>query len=222
MEQNANAPLTFRILTDDEAKNFVDSWCGSGALANLRVRDADEYLVSDDVPSWFKADLHGVTDYGDQQKFITNLKKIKYYNGMLPSGQTVLADFSSGSSCQNTLVAVDALAMAYLHRLSGSANAVTCTYEVREDHRKLNIVVPALAAHQQEDIGSSCDSRVGIVLSGGDDGTLTISQAYGGRNSSGLFDFILLSYTLEVDGSANFIRSDGSLKFFYSDFSRLH
>ena len=141
-------------LTVDEAENFVQSWCGSGVLTNVRKLDADEYLVSADMPSWLNVVKTDQMDSGladdekrgerHQEEFIRGLKELSVSNAMLPTGKMILADFSSGSGCRNTLVAIDALAAAYLKKLkdASSTNALTCERKSKDGYHELFIKVP--------------------------------------------------------------------------------
>ena len=229
-------------LTVEEAENFIQSWCGSGVLTNLRKLDADEYLVSADMPSWLNVVKTDKMDSGladdekrderRQEQFIGNLKKFPIFNAMFPTGKMILADFSSGSGCRNTLVAIDALAAAYLKKLkdTSSANALTCERKSKSGYHRLDIKVPyvkkILDATSEESLSDDpdCDGTLAHVLVGHKStGTLTLSSVYGDTRveEPPLFDFTLVSFILEADGRAQFLRSDGAMKFFYSHFSAM-
>ncbi len=236
---------TLSALTADEAEKFVKSWCGSGVLTNVRKLDADEYLVSADMPSWLNVEKTDKMDSGladdekrderDQEEFIANLKTFPVFNAMFPAGKMILADFSSGSGCRNTLVAIDALAAAYLKKLkdTSSANALTCERKSKDGYHRLDTKAPyvktMLDATSEEvlsDDPDGCDVTLAYVLVGhASTGTLTVSGVYNGdieMKEPLLFDFSLNSFILEADGSAQFLRSDGAMKFFYSDYTPMY
>lgn len=51
---------------------------------------------------------------------------------------------------------------------------------------------------------------------------LTVSGVHNARvEEPSLFDFTLTSYILEADGSTQFLRSDGAMKFFHSNYSAM-
>ena len=193
------------------------------------------------MPSWLnveKADQWRSDLDGDQEQFIGSLKKSPIFNAMLPTGKMILADFSSGSSCRNTLVAIDALAAAYLKKLkdTSSANALTCEIKSKSGYHNLFVKVPVVVSVLSGVSGASgaitaddpdgCDGALAHVLVGhSSSGTLTLSSVHNGDTSVAeppLFDFVLSSYILEADGSAQFLRQDGALKFFYSDYSTMY
>ena len=83
-------------LTVDEAENFVQSWCGSGVLTNVRKLDADEYLVSADMPSWLnvvKTDQmdSGLADDETGRRYKGFVaEELSVSNAMLPTGSEFL------------------------------------------------------------------------------------------------------------------------------------
>ena len=218
----------------DELKTFVRNWCGSGTLTNLRVLDAEDYLVSAEMPSWLNnehetnRELWGEDFGGSQEKLISELKSVPMFKAMFPKEKMVLADFSSGSGCRNTLVAIDARAVAYLKKLAASPNALTCEKESQGSYQQLIIKAPGVVAmlgtaySEDDDPEAACDTALANVLVGhADTGTLTASSVSNPDTEDlnpSLFNFELKSYILEADGSAQFMRSDGAFKFFYSDF----
>ena len=223
----ATGVTTLTALGIDAAEKFVKDWCGSGVLTNLRKLDADKYLVSANMPSWLnieKADGWDASVDSDQATFIGNLRKHPALNAMFPTGKMILADFSSGSGCRNTLVAIDALAAAYFKKLkdASSANALTCKRKTKNSHHLLDIVVTSLGLESGDPNG--CEGDLAIVLVGhASTGTLTISTVSNGDQEvkePPLYDFALLSFILEADGSAQFLRSDGAAKLFMEDYGR--
>ena len=193
------------------------------------------------MPSWLnvvKTDQWRSDLDGDQEQFIGNLKKFPIFNAMLPTGKMILADFSSGSGCRNTLVAIDALAAAYLKKLkdTSSANALTCERKSKDGYHEIFIIAPgvfsALAGVSvtreaiTSDDPDGCDGTLAHVLVGhANFGTLTVSSVHNGdqeKEKPPLFDFGLTSFILEADGSAQFLRSDGATKFFYSDYRAMY
>ena len=219
---------TLTALTAADAQEFVTSWCGSGVLTNVRTLDADKYLVSADMPAWLNVEKTNNFDT-DQEEFISELKASRLFNAMFPTGKMILADFSSGSGCRNTQVAIDALAAAYLKKLqdASSSNALTCERKSKGNYHRLVIKVPVLESfgYTDEEVKGRCSTILAHALVGHSSGTLTVSEVsnYNLQVSPTLLDFALRSFTLEADGSQQFIREDGALKFFYSDFiSRYH
>ena len=231
-------------LSVDEAEKFVKDWCGSGVLTNLRKLDAAKYLVSDDMPSWLnvvKTDEMDSNladdekrDESHQEQLIGNLKKFPVFNAMFPTGKMILADFSSGSGCRNTLVAIDALAAAYLKKLkdASSANALTCERKSKGGYHNVILKAPGISsmlsssAYTEAEVEEHCDGTLAHVLVGhASSGTLTVSSVQhpdAEVTEPTLFDFTLASFILEADGSAQFLRSDGAAKFFYSDFHMIY
>lgn len=226
---------------DDEFLTFVRDWCGSGTLTNARVLDAEDYLVSADMPSWLNIEhetnrvMWGEDFGGSQEKLISNLKKFPLFKAMFPKEKMFLAEFSSGSGCRNTLVAIDGRAVAYLKKLAASPNALSCEKESQGSYQQLIITAPSIGAvlgtaysDEADHPPDSCDSLLAVVLAGhADTGTLTVSTTSHARTPSqtddlSLFDFTLQSYILEADGSADFLRSDGAVKYFFSDFGAVY
>ncbi len=181
------------------------------------------------MPRWLNADKEdGEGDISTQADLIENLTSTPMFNAMFPKGKMVLADFSSGNNCRNTLVAIDALAAAYLKKLkdASSANAITCTKQSKDGYHRLNFTVPSIEAKLKgatSDEPHGCDSTLALVMVGHSGGTLTVSRTSNAEEEEPrLFDFTLSSSILEADGSAQFVRSDGALKFFYYDFTTIY
>lgn len=225
-------------LSVEAAEQFVQSWCG-GVLTNLRKLDADEYLVSAEMPSWLnveKAHQQGKALDDTQASLISTLREAPSLNAMLPTGKMILADFSSGENCVNTLVAIDTLAAAYLKKLKdrASANALSCERKSKNGFHNLIIKAPsveALASGEMarsmldgDDPDNCAGTRAYVLVGHGSSGTLTLSHVYNGdlrEKEPGLFDFILTSFILEADGSAQFLRADGAAKLIVNDFRSL-
>ena len=233
-----NDPSAASAVGTTTLEAFVNSWCGSGTLTNLRQLDAAEYLVSADMPSWLNIKsennraVWGNEFGGKQKEMIDGLKEGPMFNAMFPAGKMILADFSSGSGCRNTLVAIDALAVAYLKKLkdASSANALTCEKKSQGGFHELAIKAPGIDAvfgqiQEDDDPPSRCDTTLAQVLVGHEStGTLTVSSTHNADTeieNVSLFDFELRSYILEADGSAQFLRADGAFKIFYSNFSAM-
>ena len=227
-------------LSIDEAEQFVKSWCGGGILTNFRKLDADKFLISDDMPAWLNVEKDSswdIAERGDQSQFIRGLKDFPIFNAMLPKGNMILADFSSGSDCGKTLVAVDALAAAYLKKLRDASHAYTpiCESSLKDGYRSLTITSPKLTRKLDnsglmskthisgitKESGQCDDEALAHVLVGHSNNKLTISHVTGNWRKPSLLNFLLISYIIEADGSAQFLQSDGALKFFSQDFSTL-
>ena len=228
----ASGTTTLAPLSIDDAEDFVTSWCGSGTLTNVRQLDADDYLVSSDgIPAWIlglmknfelvKLRLSDTGGFGwsdgeaEVGQLIEDVKKEPTYNAMLPTGKMILADFSSGSGCRKTSIVIDALAAAYLKKLkdASSADAITCEKKSRGDFHRLDIKSPALPTN--ESTFSGCDSGLTQTLVGhASTGTLTVVDESAILLDDQVTDISLTSYIIEADGSAQFLRSDGALKFY--------
>ncbi len=232
-DNSAQSPETAALspLSVDEAESFVKSFCGTGVLENFRKLDAKKYLLSSAMPRWLNADKEdGEGDSSTQADLIKNLTSSPIFNAMFPKGKMVLADFSSGNNCRNTLVAIDALAAAYLKKLkdASSANAITCSKRSKGGYHSLNFTVPSIEAKLKGATSNEphgCDSTLALVMVGHSSGTLTVSSTSNDEllgEEPRLFDFTLSSSILEADGSAQFVRSDGALKFFYYDFTTIY
>ena len=234
----AAGTTTLVPLSIDDAEDFVTSWCGSGTLTNLRKLDADDYLISSDgVPTWILAwnnwelaKLRVFPDTGgfgwsdgeaEVGRLIEGVKKDPTFKAILPTGKMILADFSSGSGCRKTSIVIDALAAAYLKKLkdASSANALTCEKKSQGDFHRLAIKAPALPTDNSS--FSGCDSGLTTTLVGhASTGTLTVVDEYAMlMDGQRLTDISLKSFILEADGSAQFMRSDGALKFLTRSFT---
>lgn len=244
---------TLEALSADEAEKFVKRWCGSNALTNFRQLDAAEYLLSAEMPSWLHTDrkaFDALTELDDpevheqvgqerrknQKALIKFLKDNPNWNAMLPTGKMILADFSSGNDCRNTLVVVDALAAAYLKRLAdaSSANAFTCKRKSKDGFHRLAVhspvIMKALGAkdelHDEDADGlpERCSAKLALAFVGhASFGTLTVSAVINNRlnEEPEMFAFELKSYILEADGSAQFLRPDGASKIVHRNFTTL-
>ena len=227
-------------VTVDAAEKFVNSWCSDVRFIKMRKLDAAQYLVSADMPSWLNIE-HETNlerwgdDYGgSQETLIRLLKREPIFNALFPQGNMVLAEFSSGSDCRDTLVAIDVAAVAYLKKLkdTSSANALTCEEYQQGSYQRLVIEAPSVASVLGSDkpatneTFSDCDTLLAVVLTGhASTGTLTVStvsNSHTGEENPSLFSFELKSFILEADGSASFLRSDGALKSLYSDLEPIY
>jgi len=235
----AAGTTTLSPLSIDDAEAFVTSWCGSGTLTNLRQLDADDYLVSDDVPAWILAGkkwqlakskilatglFHQREDDEELARMVEGVKKVPQYKAMLPTGKLILADFSSGSGCRKTSIVIDALAAAYLKKLkdASSANALTCEKKSQGGFHRLIFKVPAMNAvlGEGDPSISSCHAGIAVTFVGhASAGTMSLVSESAILMGDRLRGLGLRSFIFEADGSAQFLRSDGVLKFFSDTFS---
>lgn len=249
-QANHEASTKLEALSGDEAEEFVNGWCGGNlsGLINLRQLDAEEYLLSAEAPSWLNynressdepvssADQDAVDQKRReaQEKIIAYLKENPVYNAMLPTGKMILAEFSSGNGCRNTLIAIDTLAAAYLKRLAdtSSPNAPTCKRKSNGDFHRLSFVFPSvqkvLGVDDEDDgLPNQCSHKLAIVFVGhASTGTLVVSATsnptLNGDKKLRTFEFELKSFIFEADGSAQFYRSDGAEKIVYRNLLRLY
>ena len=223
---NTTAPEKLQALSGDDARAFISSWCGD-VVQNLHTVDFDDYVGSSDAPQW-------VTNFmgKDSEKTLAKLRA-SVKKAAVPSGKVVLANFDGGPECRQYVLAIDALAAAYLQKLNeenSSTNAITCSKQRKaENEYSLHIAIPALGNDEDdEDRGSSpCITqdthRKAVVLVGNTDGTMAVLEIdeYTGENNTAdrQGELAFQSIVLEEDGSIVLLReSDGALKLAAADF----
>ena len=206
-----SAPTEVR---NDTLKSFATDWCG-GALKNARVHNADDYLASNDVPTWYTPGHNDIVE---------GIKTWDHLREVVPNGDVVVADFDGGKTCRKHIVIIDALAAKNLQTISTkhSSNALTCSEtEVSSREKYLHIGIPALDKVWEREEEQTCvgedDYTLAYVLAGQIDGTVVLNSLRG-KSEDNPSREVWKSYLflmVEADGSVKFVKDDGALKLFH-------